>query len=63
MQYRRAGRSGVELPGVLRRSEVTSAIIGASRVDQLDDDLAVVEAPPLTDEELKKLDEILEDAG
>src|SRR5690606_28753512 len=42
---------------VLRRPEVTSALIGASSVEQLDHNLAALDAPELTDEELARIDE------
>lgn len=44
---------------VLRHPAVTSALIGASRVSQLDDNLDAMSAPPLTKDELKRIDEIL----
>jgi len=45
------------LQWVLRRPEVTSALIGASSAWQLDDNLRAIEFPPLTDEELALIDE------
>jgi L-glyceraldehyde 3-phosphate reductase len=45
------------LQWVLRRPEVTSALIGASSTWQLDDNLRAIEFPPLTDEELALIDE------
>ncbi len=42
---------------VLRHESVTSAIIGASRVAQLEDSLAALDAAPLTDSELRAIDE------
>jgi L-glyceraldehyde 3-phosphate reductase len=44
---------------VLRRPVVTSALIGASSVRQLDDNLDCLKAPALTDEELTQIDTIL----
>jgi L-glyceraldehyde 3-phosphate reductase len=44
---------------VLRHPAVTSALIGASRVAQLDDNLDAITAPALTKDELKRIDEIL----
>jgi L-glyceraldehyde 3-phosphate reductase len=41
---------------VLRSSSVTSAIIGASSVEQLDQNVAALEAPPLTPEDLEAID-------
>jgi len=45
---------------VLRRPVVTSALIGASSVRQLDDNLDALKAPALTDDELTKIDAILQ---
>ncbi|HVO09799.1 MAG TPA: aldo/keto reductase [Vicinamibacteria bacterium] len=44
---------------VLRRPVVTSALIGASSVAQLDQNLDAVKAPPLTREELEQIDRVL----
>jgi len=44
---------------VLRRPVVTSALIGASSVRQLDDNLDSLKAPALSDEELARIDAIL----
>jgi L-glyceraldehyde 3-phosphate reductase len=43
-----------ERPG----GRVASAIIGASSVEQLVENLAAAEGPPLTDEELAEIDHI-----
>lgn len=45
------------LQWVLRRPEVTSALIGASSTAQLDHNLQALTFPPLTDEELALVDE------
>ncbi len=45
----------------LRDERVTSLVIGASRVEQLEDNVAALDAPALTDEELNQIDEILND--
>jgi L-glyceraldehyde 3-phosphate reductase len=45
---------------VLRRPVVTSALIGASSVRQLDDNLDSLEASALTEEELTRIDAILQ---
>ena len=42
---------------MLRREEVTSALIGASSVAQLDHNLAAREFPELTETELSAIDE------
>jgi L-glyceraldehyde 3-phosphate reductase len=44
---------------VLRNPEVTSALIGASRVTQIEDAVNALKAPPLSAEELKRIDAIL----
>ncbi len=47
------------LQWVLRDETVTSALIGASRPEQITDNLAILNAPPLSGEELRRIDEIL----
>ena len=47
------------LQWVLRDETVTSALIGASRPEQITDNLVVLAAPPLTEAELRRIDEIL----
>ena len=44
------------LQWVLRDHRVTSAVIGASSVEQLDTNLDALSAPPLTDDELAEID-------
>ena len=51
------------LQWALRDSRVTSAVIGASSVQQLDTNLDALEGPPLTDQELKAIDEDAVEAG
>jgi len=51
------------LQWVLRDRRVTSAVIGASSVEQLDANLDALEFPDLTDEELARIDEHAVDAG
>jgi L-glyceraldehyde 3-phosphate reductase len=48
------------LAWVLRKPAVTSALIGASSIQQLDDNLAALNNLQFSDDELKKIDEILE---
>ena len=48
------------LQWVLRDEVVASALIGASRPAQLDENLAALDAPPLTDEELSRIDALAE---
>ena len=47
------------LQWVLRDRVVTSALIGVSRPEQIIDNLAVLDAPPLSEEELSAIDRIL----
>jgi L-glyceraldehyde 3-phosphate reductase len=47
------------LAWVLRRREVTSALIGASRFEQLDDNIAALQNLEFSDEELHQIDAIL----
>lgn len=51
------------LQWVLRDQVVTSALIGASRPEQILDNLSALSAPPLTKEELSEIDRILSDEG
>ena len=51
------------LQWALRDPRVTSAVIGASSVQQLDTNLDALAGPPLTDEELKAIDEDAVEAG
>ena len=47
------------LQWVLRDEVVTSALIGASRPEQIVDNLEILNAPPLTEEELRKIEAAL----
>ncbi len=51
------------LQWVLRDARVTSAVIGASSVAQLDTNLDALEAPPLTGEELAEIDRYAVESG
>jgi L-glyceraldehyde 3-phosphate reductase len=51
------------LQWALRDARVTSAVIGASSVEQLDTNLDALAGPPLTEEELKAIDEDAVEAG
>ncbi len=51
------------LQWALRDQRVTSAVIGASSVEQLDTNLDALQGPPLTEEELAAIDEDAVDAG
>jgi len=48
------------LAWTLRDPRMTSLVIGASRVAQLEDNVAALDAPQLTSEELTQIDEILQ---
>jgi len=43
----------------LRDPRVTSALIGASRAEQLEENVAALDGPPFTDEELRAIEKIL----
>ncbi len=51
------------LQWVLRDDRVTSAVIGASSVEQLDDSLDALAGPPLADDELAAIDEHARESG
>ena len=51
------------LQWALRDPRVTSAVIGASSVEQLDTNLDALQGPPLTEEELARIDASAVDAG
>ncbi len=51
------------LQWALRDSRVTSAVIGASSVDQLDTNLDALDGAPLTDDELADIDRYAVDSG
>ena len=51
------------LQWVLRDPRVTSAVIGASSVEQLDTNLDALSAPALTDEELSQIDQYAVESG
>ncbi|MDQ6935270.1 MAG: L-glyceraldehyde 3-phosphate reductase [Actinomycetota bacterium] len=51
------------LQWVLRDPRVTSAVIGASSVEQLDTNLDALSQPPLGEEELARIDEYAVDSG
>ena len=48
---------------MLRDSRVTSAVIGASSVEQLDTNLDALDASPLTDDELAEIDKHAVESG
>jgi L-glyceraldehyde 3-phosphate reductase len=51
------------LQWALRDPRVTSAVIGASSVEQLDTNLDALDAPPLTEEELAAIDQYAVESG
>jgi L-glyceraldehyde 3-phosphate reductase len=51
------------LQWILRDPRVTSALIGASSVQQLEANVAALDGPPLTDDELAELDRHAVDSG
>ncbi|MFG2871532.1 L-glyceraldehyde 3-phosphate reductase [Streptomyces sp. NPDC048338] len=51
------------LSWVLRDERMTSALIGASSVAQLEENVAALAAPPLTEEELKEIDSFAVDTA
>ena len=48
------------LSWVLRLPVITSALIGASSVAQLEENLKALDAPPLTEDELRQIEAILQ---
>ena len=51
------------LAWTLRDSRVTSALVGVSRIEQLESNLAALEQPEFTPEELAEIDRHAVDAG
>jgi L-glyceraldehyde 3-phosphate reductase len=51
------------LQWALRDPRVTSAVIGASSVEQLDTNLDALDGPPITEEELAEIDQDAVDSG
>lgn len=59
-----AGEVGITLPQlallwILRRPEVTSVLVGANSIAQLDENLKVLDLPPLEEEILERIGEII----
>lgn len=50
----------MSLAWVMRKSEITSVLIGASKPEQIIDNLNILKSVPFSDEELKRIDEITE---
>ncbi|HEY0776225.1 MAG TPA: aldo/keto reductase, partial [Nocardioidaceae bacterium] len=51
------------LQWALRDKRMTSVVIGASSVEQLDENIDALAGPPFTEEELRRIDEHAVDAG
>ncbi|MNJ53575.1 L-glyceraldehyde 3-phosphate reductase [compost metagenome] len=51
------------LAWVLREGGATSVLIGASRVSQIEENVQAVHQAPLTEEELREIDEAMQDIG
>ncbi|WP_299532837.1 L-glyceraldehyde 3-phosphate reductase [uncultured Streptomyces sp.] len=62
-QERGQSLAQLALAWVLRDSRVTSALIGASSVAQLEENVAALAGPPLTAEELARIDEFAVDTA
>lgn len=62
---KRRGQSIAQLAlqWVLRDQRVTTALIGASRVEQIEDCVKAVDAPSLSGEELREIDRLLAEQG
>jgi L-glyceraldehyde 3-phosphate reductase len=58
-QARGQSLAQMALTWVLRDARVTSALIGASRVEQIEENVKALTAPKLTADELKRIDAIL----
>ena len=52
--------SQLALSWVLRDKRITSVIIGASKVSQIEDAVAILDHPEFTSEELEAIEEILQ---
>lgn len=50
--------AGMALAWILRQKAVTSVLIGASKPEQIKDNLKAADAAPFTEEELKRIDQI-----
>jgi L-glyceraldehyde 3-phosphate reductase len=60
-QGRNQSLAQMALAWVLRHEAITSALIGASRVDQLRENVATLDNLDFTDAELQQIDAILAD--
>lgn len=57
-QERGQSLAQMALSWILRRPEVTSVLIGASKVEQIEENVAALQNPYFSDDELKAIDEI-----
>jgi L-glyceraldehyde 3-phosphate reductase len=57
-QERGQSLAQMALSWILRRPEVTSVLIGASKVEQIEENIAALQNPYFSDDELKSIDEI-----
>jgi L-glyceraldehyde 3-phosphate reductase len=57
-QERGQSLAQMALSWILRRPEVTSVLIGASKVEQIEENIAALQNPYFSDDELKAIDEI-----
>src|SRR4051794_29260962 len=62
-QQRGQSLAQLALQWALRDPRVTSAVIGASSVEQLDTNIDALDGPPLTDDELTEIDRYAVEAG
>lgn len=62
-QERGQNLAQMALAWVLRKPQVTSALIGASRKEQILENLAALSAAPFSEEEIRRIDEVLESMG
>jgi L-glyceraldehyde 3-phosphate reductase len=61
-QWRGQSLAQLALAWVLRHPSVTSALVGASRVAQVEDNIATLDRLALADDELRAIDEVLADS-
>jgi L-glyceraldehyde 3-phosphate reductase len=62
-QWRGQSLAQLALAWVLRHPEVTSALVGASRVAQVEDNIAALDRLALADDELRAIEEVLGEAA
>ena len=62
-QWRGQSLAQLALAWVLRHPEITSALVGASRVAQVEDNIAALDRLALADDELRAIEEVLGEAA